>query len=130
MTPRLSDLTCAYAPAEIFSFLLVQVPPMVRVRGVHNFQFGSGGQGFFRLRTSKESRRGHLLLALGTERKNRGQKTCRHSTIYFTPAICGFAAASHTMPAAGVPMQVAGVSDTCAFAGGRGRARSSKAVDA
>ena len=87
MTPRVSDLTCAYAPAEAFSFLLVQAPTMVSACDMHNFQFGSGAQGFFRLRPSKERRCAHLLLALGTERQKWDQKTCRHSTMYFTPAL-------------------------------------------
>ena len=88
MTPPVLDLTGTYAPAEVFSFLLVQVPTMVRVCGVHNFQFGSGAQGFFRLCPSKERRCGHLLVALGTERQKGAQKTCRHGTVYFTPASC------------------------------------------
>ena len=87
MTPRVSDLACAYPPAETFSFLLVQVPTVVRVCSMHNLQFGSGAQGFFRFRPSKERRCAHLLLALGTERQKWGQKTCRHSTKYFTPEL-------------------------------------------
>lgn len=87
MTPRWSHLACAYPPAEVFSFLPVQEPTVVRVCGMHNFQFGSGAQGFFRLRPSKERRSAHLFLALGTERQKRSQKTCRHSTMHFTPAL-------------------------------------------
>ena len=87
MRPRVSDLACAYPPAEVFSFLPVQEPTVVRVCSMHNFQFGSGAQGFFRLRPSKERRCGHLLLALGTESQKRSQKTCRHSTMHFTPAL-------------------------------------------
>ena len=87
MTPRVSDLTRTYPPAEVFSFLLVKAPTMVRVCGMHNFQFGSGAQGFFRLCPSKERRCGHLLVALGTERQKGAQKTCRHGTVYFTPAL-------------------------------------------
>ena len=82
-----SDLTRAYPPAEVFSFLPVQVPTVVRVCGMHNFQFGSGAQRFFCLQPSKERRCGHLLLALGTEGQKRSQKTCRHSTMHFTPAL-------------------------------------------